>query len=133
MKLDQLSEPVSLRRQLIELRTRIAVAAQNIYDEWQQDEKTLDDEELGAGGICDQIAEAIGGIIATEIEDVELDVELDEYGHEGDDHAAVTVSRDGESYVVDVPHNLYESGSGYVWHKIQNVRFNPEDVEIYPL
>jgi hypothetical protein len=103
-------------RQLIALQPQMAAIAQKIYDEWDGE----------SGGICDEIANEISGIIASNIENVELD----EYGHEGDDHTAVIVKRGDKTYLVDIPYYVYEKGGGYSWKKIPNVKFAPEDVQI---
>ena len=105
-----------LYEQLNQLKPKMAIAAQLIYDEWD-----------GSGfGICDEIADAISDIIASHI----ADVEIDEYGHEGDDHAAVIASLGNESYVVDIPPSIYEWGGGYNWHKIPDVMFDIDDIVI---
>lgn len=45
------------------LRPEMAAAAQQAYNEWEQDEEGQD-EELGSGGICQDIAEKMAGIAA---------------------------------------------------------------------
>ena len=127
MRLTQLREPVSLRRQLVELRPRIAKAVQGIYDEWQQDDKTLEHEELGEVGISDQITEAINNIVSEALSDTEVD------DYEKDDHIAVIAERDGESYTIDIPTHLYDRGMGTRHVKIQGIRFMREDISINPL
>jgi hypothetical protein len=107
------------------LAPKMAEAAQPIYDEWEQDEEGVD-EEFGGGGICDAVSEAIGGVVADN-----LDVELMEGGQGGDDHAYLMVrDSDGEGYIVDIPHTVYERGGGYKWEKVEGVKFGPEDVMI---
>jgi len=117
-----------LRTQLLQLRSRIAGAVQKIYDEWKQDEEGVD-EEVGCGGICDQVAQAIEGVIAEHIGDAELL----QGGQDGDDHAWVIVARGPEAYGVDIPPNVYESGGGYRWKKKQGVAFEPEHVDVFPV
>ena len=110
----------SLYQEIKSLRKQIAEAAQNIYDEWEGE----DDPFVGSGGICDEIAREISGIIASNIDNVEID----DYGQEGDDHAAVISFRGDERYVVDIPYWLYEVGGGYSWKKIVGVKFKASDV-----
>lgn len=117
MKLNQLQKPLSFVRQIYDLRPVIAKAVQKIYDEWVDDD---------SGGICDEIASEIGNILAYNIPDVEIR----EYGHDGDDHAAVIVSKDGEEYLVDVPAYVYERGGGYSWKKVNDVIFIPDNILI---
>ena len=104
------------------LAPEIAHEAQLIYDSWEGE----DDPEVGSGGICDEIANAIGGVIASHIEDVELD----EAYAEGDDHSAVLASFGSERYVVDISYWIYESGGGYSWKKREGVKFKPSDIII---
>lgn len=118
---------------LMQLRPQIARAAQGIYDAWEQDENNMD-EEYGVGGICDEIAGAVEGIVSSSLPDVEVD----DYGFDGDDHASKIVSAidlntmqpTGERYLVDIPYSVYEQGGGYNWKKIPNVVFTSNDVQI---
>lgn len=109
-----------LRVALLSLRPEMIISAQKVYDSWDEEEP---------GGICDEIANEIGGIIAQNI----ANIELDEYGHDGDDHAAVIASLGDEKYVVDISAHLYETGGGYSWDKIPGVLFGIDDVMIIPL
>lgn len=122
LKICKFAAPISsFSAELSRLRPQIAAAAQNIYDAWSQDEN----DDFG-GGICDEIAREISGIIAANI----ADVELDEYGHEGDDHAAVIATRGNEQYLIDIPPSVYETGGGYNWTKRVGVTFSPDDIYI---
>jgi len=118
----------TLYKQLLALRPLMAAAAQNVYNGWTQDKDGADDT-LGQGGICDQIAQALQDVISSNLGDVELD----EYGHDGDDHAAVVASRGKERYYVDIPYQMYETGSGYRWKKIEDVKFNSNHVLVQRL
>lgn len=120
-KLDEALK-TDLRQQLETLRPQIATAAQNIYDQWQGE----NDEEIGAGGICDEIANEVSNIITSEIDDIKLD----DWGHEGDEHAAIIARRGEEAYLIDIPYSLYETGGGYSWKKIEGVKLEPSDVQI---
>jgi hypothetical protein len=128
MKLFLLEGPGRLQKALLRLRPQIAQAAQKIYDEWDQGSEGTD-LELGEGGICDEIAREINGIVAQNIPDVETD----DYGWEGDDHAAVVASLGPEKYVVDIPSSIYETGGGYAWKKVPDVKFSADDVVIVPV
>ena len=114
----------NLEKQLMQLRPQMIAAAQKIYDEWDQT-----DEYDPVGGICDEVANVISDVIASNISDIELA----DGGHEGDDHAYVVVYNDSEAFSVDIPYYIYESGGGYVWKKIPDVIFNVNNVEIHPI
>jgi len=115
----------TLLQNLRALRPELAQAAQEIYNGWQPEGED-GDFEFGGGGICDAVANAMSSVIFSKIEDVEAD----EYGHDGDDHAALVIKRGDESYVVDIPAWVYETGGGYSWKKIPNVIIRPDDVFI---
>lgn len=116
---------MSLRSELLALRGRLAEAAQGVVDEWEQDAEGVD-EELGTGGPCDRVADAMSLVISEAIP--EADVE--DGGQDGDDHAFLLVGRDGEVFVVDVPPEVYEVGGGYVWRKIPGARIEEADVVV---
>lgn len=110
-----------LRERLEALRGAMAAAAQAVYDEWDQDENGLD-EELGAGGICDQIAGAISSLI---------DDDTIDGGHDGDDHAFLIVTDwETEAYLVDIHPGHYETGGGYSWRKLPGVTFDASMITI---
>lgn len=112
---------------LVALRPKIAAAAQKIYDDWDQNDDG-EDEMCGTGGVCDEIASAIHGIIG------DIDgTEVEEGGHDGDDHAWLIIKKDRERYAVDIPPDVYERGGGYSWQKIPGVRFRPEHIAIDPI
>lgn len=117
-----------LLQELKELRPKLAEAAQKIYDQWNQDSEGVD-ETSGTGGICDEISEAIGSVIAQKV----AGAELFSGGQEGDDHAFIVVQRDDEAFGVDIPPGVYESGGGYNWRKKEGVTFSPEYVVIFPV
>lgn len=113
----------SLETQLLALRPALAQAAQEVYDEWRPDEEE-GDAELGFGGICDQVANAMSGVITSQIPDAEIE----DGGWEGDDHAYLIVNRGAERYAVDIPPGVYERGGGYSWTKIESVTIEADDV-----
>lgn len=109
------------RKTLLDLRKKIAVSCQKVYDGWTQ-------EEDECGGICNEMAEMISNVL------VDLpDVDLFEGGHEGDDHAWVIVQKSGEAYGVDIPPEVYETGGGYNWKKKEGVKILADHVVIFPV
>ena len=125
MKSKKAAADKPLLRQLQALRPQMAAAAQGIYDGWIQDE----DDEFNGGGICGAIAEAIQGIIVSSIGQVAVS----EGGQDGDDHAWTIAHTDTEVYGVDISPSVYERGGGYSWTKIDDVQFEPRDVEVFAI
>lgn len=110
---------------ILSLRSRMAQAAQKVYDEWDQSDKEHGDPELGFGGICQDIAEEIAGV-------------LDKHGIEsgtvsqtqGDQHV-YTIARVEEGvFEIDIHPSTYERGGGYYWTKIPDVKFSADDIAV---
>jgi len=109
---------------LISLRSQLAQAAQKVYDEWDQSGED-GDPELGFGGICQDVAEAIAGV-------------LDKHGIEsgtvsqqqGDQHVYAIAKTSEGVFEVDIHPYTYESGAGYHWKKKPGIKFTPEDILI---
>lgn len=108
------------------LRRELALAAQKVYSEWEQDEEGYD-EVYGSGGICDDIADAMCGVVNDKTE----------YGcftlyNEYDCHTSIYVYDIGSKkiYNVDIPPYVYEKGTAYTWKKIQDVTFDVNNIDI---
>lgn len=117
-----------LKTELETHRAEIAEAAQKVVDEWDQDEQGFDCE-LGSGGVCDRVGEAIAGVL------VQMDVEnleITEGGQPGDDHAWLIVHDYKDAFAVDIPPSVYETGGGYVWRKKEGAKIEPEYVIFEP-
>ncbi len=115
-----------LYKELFALRPQMAAAAQKVYDENVSANADDSDDEHG---ICDEIAREIAGVIVSNIDSVEVD----DGGQEGDDHAWVIAYRGKEVYGIDIPYHVYETGGGYSWELKVGVRFEPDQVSIFPL
>ena len=120
-------ENTDLYQGLNSIRPQIAMAAQQIYDQWNQVDGI--DDEFGGGGICDAISNEISNIISTKLPNTEVTYG----GQDGDDHAWTVAYDQEKAYGVDIPHHYYETGGGYNWTKIPNVRFAPNHVEIWEM
>jgi hypothetical protein len=119
---------MSLKQKLESLRPDLAQAAQRVVDEWELDEEGLD-PELGAGGVCDRVAEALLETVYDRVEGIEA-----AFGApEGHDHEWIVVTDGREAFEVDIPPGAYETGAGYSWKKIEGARISPSDVIIYPI
>lgn len=113
----------TLLKRIRALLPKIAAAAQEVYESWQQDDEGLD-EERGAGGICDVIAEEIGSVLAS------AGINTVDGGEDGDDHAYLIAYDNERAYAVDIPPSVYERGSGYSWKKIKGVTITKDDVVV---
>lgn len=103
-------------------------AAQKVLDAWRQDEKGVD-EELGTGGACDLVAQALGEV---------LDEQFPDVGHatqwsEMTTHTSVIVRLSDGVHELDIHHSVYEQGFGYVWRKRENVILTGEDISLVRL
>jgi len=119
---------MNLGHKLKSLRPAIATAAQKVVDEWQLDEDGLD-PELGAGGICDRIADSILDTIYGHLDGVEAALGAPE----GEDHQWVVASDGYLAFVIDIPSRAYETGGGYSWKKIEGAEISVQDVVIEPI
>ncbi len=122
------TERRSLQARLHALRPAIAKAAQAVVDAWEQDDDGMDDE-LGEGGACDRVSDAISEVVHEKIGGLE---EVGG-GQDGDDHAFPIFYDDREAFAVDIPPSVYETGGGYRWKKRRGARITADDVVIEPV
>jgi hypothetical protein len=102
----------------------MAKAAQEVYDQWKQDE----DDELNGGGICHLIAEAISDVVsrATRYEATTINAAC------GENHVWCIAYSKKEAFDVDIPYHTYETGGGYTWQKIPDVVFDGDSISFSP-
>lgn len=105
---------------------KIAAAAQEVYDAWEQDADGVD-EEFGVGGICDVVADAVAGVLS------QAGIEASTRHYFNDNHTVVIAQLPSGIYEVDIPLHLYERGSWYRYTKIPGVKFTPEHVTVVQL
>jgi hypothetical protein len=116
-----LSSVLKNKSDIMTLRAELSETAQKVYNGWDEDYA----EELGGGGICQDIAEAF----------VEV---LDKHGIEagtvsasvGEQHVYAVAKTEDGVFEVNISPYIYESGSGYNWKKKLNVKFTPENVTV---
>ncbi len=84
------------------------------------------DDELGTGGICQDIADEISTILSSH----GIDSTIVNNNGMGDQHVWVVAKLNDGLYEVDIPPHLYERGGGYTWKKLLNIRFTPEFIHI---
>lgn len=115
-----------LQTQILSLRPKMVQAAQAEYNAWNQNEEGVD-MDLGGGGICDRISNAISGVLS------EAGIDTTDGGQDGDDHAYTIAYNDTEAYGVDIDQHTYEKGGGFNWTKIPGVVFTPNNIEVWPI
>lgn len=113
-------------KKIEQLRPQLAKAAQEVYDTWEQNDDGFD-EELGYGGICQDIADAMANVLAHEGFDLTI---VDSQGV-GEQHVWIVVKTDEGVFSVDIPPYVYETGGGFNWKKKHEVEIDPSDVELY--
>jgi hypothetical protein len=99
---------------------------QKVLDGWEQDENG-EDAELGYGGICQDVAEAIASVCNDNgVSCITVSAEM------GEQHVwAIAYDEETEeSYEIDISPYTYETGGGYTWKKIHGVQIKPEDIHI---
>jgi len=114
-----------LYRRLNSLRTLLAKAAQKVYNSWRPEDEF---DDFGGGGICDEVSNEMSDVIYSYLK---IEADIQEGGHQGDDHAWLIVSKGNEAYGVDIPSRVYETGGGYSWQKIPGIRISPRHVNIW--
>ncbi len=113
----------NIKKEIENLLPLMVKEIQKIYDEWTQDDYGVD-EILGTGGICDQISQKTGEILA------QHGFDIVEGGMDGDDHAFIIAIKNKTAFIVDIPPYVYETGGGYSWKKRPNVVFSPKDFDV---
>lgn len=100
---------------------RILAAAQREYDTW--DESQVD--TYAGGGICHLIAEAICDVLS------DLQIECTPVSCSHEQHVYVAAKFEEGVYTIDIPYYIYETGGGFSWKKLPDIKFQPEDVVFY--
>ena len=120
---------MNARSYIDQLRPRLAAAAQRVYNAWEQDAEGCD-VELGVGGICQDVAEALLEVLDHEAWD---DIFAADSHGVGDQHVWAVVVKGDVEYYIDIPPSIYETGAGYCWRKLPDVRFTPSDIVVYEM
>ena len=111
---------------LMVLRNDLALSAQKVYNDWEQDDEG-NDEIYGSGGICDDIADTMCDVINNK-----TNYSCFHLYNEYDCHTSIyvydTITK--QIYNVDIPPYVYEKGTGYNWKKINDVSFNLNHINI---
>lgn len=111
--------------QLHSLAPDLAAAAQGVYEGW--DQKDGWDDEFGNGGICQEVAAALVGVL----NDNGFEHSLSVSAAVGENHVfVVALLPEHGVYEIDIPPSTYEIGGGYVWKKRDGVLMTEGDVVI---
>lgn len=112
---------------LLSLRPALAKAAQGVYDDWDASNELDGDWQVGFGGICHLIADELLGVLS------EAGIKATSVSSNYEVHVYVVAQVPEGVFLVDIPPDVYETGGGYNWKKIEGVEFDPNDVVIRQL
>ena len=121
--LRKLSMSYNIPQEISDALPELVRLAQERYDEWQLNEDGYD-SEVGSGGICHLIADSFanhlgkGGRLCTT---VSSDHEV---------HVYVVLRLPSGVWLVDIRPYHYETGGGYSWKKIPDVKFDEEHITV---
>jgi hypothetical protein len=130
------------KAQLNALKPKLAQAAQQVYDKWDASDEVDGDFNVGFGGICHLIADAMAEVIEENIpgaatttlsHDSMVHVSVvawDEATEEPQEDDDPDEPRWIDLYHVDIYPYFYETGGGYNWQKIPDVQFDASFVSI---
>jgi hypothetical protein len=110
-------------------KTDLLKVAQKEYDEWDASDEEEGDAEVGFGGICHLIAEAMVDVLISDGYDA---ITVDSQGV-GDQHVWCVVKAEEGCYEIDIPPSVYETGGGYNWKKKDGIKFTPPDLVVHRL
>lgn len=103
----------------------LAAAAKAVFDAWDQDFEGYD-EELGSGGICQDVASAMVAALSS----AGVENAMTFHASVGENHVFVVALLEDGVFTIDIPPHVYETGSGYVWKKRHDAAFTPDSVVI---
>jgi len=109
-------------QQLKQKAPELVKAAQKVYDDWDQSDPDEGDWQVGHGGICHLIVDAMLDVLNDfDATSLSLDTEV---------HVIMVVKLKEGVFSVDLPHSIYEKGGGYNWTKLPDVVFESSDLAI---
>jgi hypothetical protein len=136
------AKSLDFKAQLNALKPKLAQAAQQVYDKWDASDEVDGDFNVGFGGICHLIADAMAEVIEESIpgaatttlsHDSMVHVSVvawDEATEETQEDDDPDEPRWIDLYHVDINPYLYETGGGYNWQKIPDVQFDASFISI---
>lgn len=120
---DSVDSKLKSIKDVIRLSSKMAVAAQKVYDQWDQSD--VENDPLNGGGICQDIADEIAGVLnMSGVDATTVSAQI------GEQHVWTVVKVKEGVYEVDIPPSIYETGGGYTWKKLLDVKFDSNDLRI---
>ena len=106
-----------------QLRPLLIKAAQQVYDDWDEEDR----DTYAGGGICHLIADVFSNILW----DHKINSSTVSSSHE--QHVYVVAQFREGVYSIDLHYSYYETGGGFTWQKIPNVVLDPGDIHFYKI
>jgi predicted chitinase/8-oxo-dGTP pyrophosphatase MutT (NUDIX family)/uncharacterized ParB-like nuclease family protein/FMN phosphatase YigB (HAD superfamily) len=100
---------------------RILEKVQRVYDDWDE----ADRDTYAGGGICHLLADEICDVLGS------MGIECATVSCSTEQHVYVGAKFEEGVYSIDIPYHIYETGGGFSWQKIPDIKFEPNDVEFY--
>lgn len=100
---------------------QILAAAQRDYDNWNES----DQDTYAGGGICHIIADSICDVLW------KIGVYCTPVSCTHEQHVYVAAKFEEGVFTIDIPYVIYETGGGFSWKKIPDVKFEPSNVVFY--
>jgi len=100
---------------------RILEKVQRVYDDWDE----ADRDTYAGGGICHLLADEICDVLGS------MGIECATVSCSMEQHVYVGAKFEEGVYSIDIPYHIYETGGGFSWQKIPDIKFEPNDVEFY--
>lgn len=97
---------------------QILARAQRDYDRWDES----DQDTYAGGGICHIIADSICSVLS------DAGINCTPVSCSYEQHVYVAAQFDEGVYSIDIPYHIYETGGGFSWKKLPDIRFDPSDV-----
>ncbi len=121
MKLREIHDQDISFEELKSLRPVFAKLAQEVYDEWDEE----DEDTYAGGGICHLMADKFCEYLQSKgIDCGSVSAQV------GEQHVFTVVKTSDGVAEVDINPYTYERGGGYSWQKIPDVELQPSDVAV---
>lgn len=101
---------------------KLADAAQKIYDAWDVGEDECGDWQVGFGGICHLIADAMCDVLD------DKNIQCSTVSSTSEVHVYVVGKFKEGVYTIDIDPYTYETGGGYNWKKIPDIELTEQDI-----